>query len=766
MKKRSLNSGWLFHLDASRPWISRQIGEDETRVDLPHDFRIALNRDPASPGDQAEGFYPGAFGQYRRDFELTEREAAGTVMLNIDGAYRFCEVRINRQLVCMHRGGYSPFLVDLTGKVKPGVNTLHLTTNCAMLPASRWYTGAGLYRSVELLTGDAPCIAPRGVRVRRTAVHGDRAELEVHTELIGPMTAVIHTLYDAEGSRVAQGGDGVLIIRDAKLWSDAHPYLYTLKSQVMLPSGTADEVVTRVGLRTIEVDAARGLRINGEPVKLRGGCIHHDNGPLGAVSDIGLERRKLTKLKEAGYNAVRCAHNPPSTALLDACDELGVYVIDEAFDAWREGKRPFDEHIFFETDWQDEITNMVTRDRNHPSVILWSTGNEIYERSGASEGAAWAHRLAVAVRALDDSRPVMNALCNFFEDSDIAELALNSMKSAGKGKDYWAAHSEKFASALDVVGYNYLLDRYEKDHALFPQRVICGTESFPLQALENWQAVKHLSHVIGDFVWVAWDYIGESGLGRSEFDTKQNPAGTAGYPWHIANCGDFDICGEKRPQSHYRDFVWLNRTKPYLAVQHPAHFEQEEKISAWGWPDLMESWNFAGFEEKPVRATVYSAGDAVELYLNGEKVASGSVESHRTVVEIPYRPGRLEAVSLKKGQEIGRCELRTSGSAAQFLMEAEPSFGGNYRFVTLTAVDQNGLRCTDFEESVRVEVSGAAFAALAGGDPCAENNYAHPEAKMNHGRLLLALRAPQGGEVKLRCVGGGMDTETTLQLEA
>ena len=350
MKKRSLNSGWLFHLDASRPWISRQIGEDETRVDLPHDFRIALNRDPASPGDQAEGFYPGAFGQYRRDFELTEREAAGTVMLNIDGAYRFCEVRINRQLVCMHRGGYSPFLVDLTGKVKPGVNTLHLTTNCAMLPASRWYTGAGLYRSVELLTGDAPCIAPRGVRVRRTAVHGDRAELEVHTELIGPMTAVIHTLYDAEGSRVAQGGDGVLIIRGAKLWSDAHPYLYTLKSQVMLPGGAADEVVTRVGLRTIEVDAARGLRINGEPVKLRGGCIHHDNGPLGAVSDIGLERRKLTKLKAAGYNAVRCAHNPPSTALLDACDELGVYVIDEAFDAWREGKRPFDEHIFFETD--------------------------------------------------------------------------------------------------------------------------------------------------------------------------------------------------------------------------------------------------------------------------------------------------------------------------------------------------------------------------------------------------------------------------------
>ena len=201
-------------------------------------------------------------------------------------------------------------------------------------------------------------------------------------------------------------------------------------------------------------------------------------------------------------------------------------------------------------------------------------------------------------------------------------------------------------------------------------------------------------------------------------------------------------------------------------MQHPAHFEQEEKISAWGWPDLMESWNFAGFEEKPVRATVYSAGDAVELYLNGEKAASGSVESHRTVVEIPYRPGRLEAVSLKKGQEIGRCELRTSGSAAQFRMEAEPSFGGNYRFVALTAVDQNGLRCTDFEESVRVEVSGAAFAALAGGDPCAENNYARPEAKMNHGRLLLALRAPQGGEVKLRCVGGGMDTETTLQLEA
>ena len=766
MRTRSINEGWLFRADRAPQWVSRRLdAEQAERVDLPHDFRIAFDRDPNSPGDQAEGWYPGGFGQYQKDVELTREEAEGAVYLSVDGAYRLSEVRVNRQLVAQHKGGYSPFLVELTGRVHEGVNLIHITTSCAMLPASRWYTGAGLYRGVELLTAPLPCVAPRGVQVWTKEAQAGRAVLCVRTECLGEGGCVAHELLDPEGKAVARGGDGKMIVPDARLWTAERPWLYTLVTTVTQDGRVRDMVRTRVGLRTIAVDAVHGLRINGERVKLRGGCVHHDNGPLGAVSAPEIERRRVTKLKAAGFNAIRCAHNPPSTALLDACDELGMYVMDEAFDVWREGKRPYDEHLFFEGEWQVELTAMVTRDRNHPSVILWSTGNEIYERSGASDGAAWSHRLADFVRGLDGTRPVANALCNFFEDSDMAELALNSAKSVGAGKDFWATRSEDFASALDVVGYNYLLERYEKDGALFPQRVMCGTESFPMQAKENWEAVLRNPQVIGDFVWTAWDYLGESGLGRSAFGAQQAQGGTAGYPWHIANCGDIDICGDKRTQSHYRDFVWSGRVQPYLAVQHPAHFGQEETLSAWGWADLIESWNFQGFDGKPVRVTVYSAGDEVELLLDGRSVARGGVKDYRTELEVVYRPGKLTAVSRRAGVELGRTSLCTTGPAQALRVTAEPSYGGEFRFLRIEAVDGQGRVAPDFAQRVRVQVQGAALAALGGADPRSDTNYTRGEAAADRGRLLLVVRKKGRGTVRVCCEGGGLHAQAELELD-
>jgi beta-galactosidase len=766
MNKRCIDDNWLFRADRAMPWVSRGLSGDCERVNLPHDFRICFDRDPQSPGDQAEGYYPGGFGQYQREISLTAQEAEGAVFLLIDGAYRMAEVRVNRQLLCQHRGGYSPFLVDLTGKVKEGENIVHITTSCAMLPASRWYTGAGLYRGVSLLTAPLPCIEPWGVSARTLEIENGTARLRVETRLLGEGGRAEHELIDPEGNVAAAGGDGELTVKDCRPWSAEDPALYTLVTTALDANGErTDTVRTRVGLRTLAVDASRGFQVNGETIKLRGGCVHHDNGPLGAVSAPEIERRKVRKLKEAGFNAIRCAHNPPSTALLDACDEMGMYVIDEAFDAWREGKRPYDEHLYFETDWQAELTNMVLRDRNHPSVVLWSTGNEIYERSGASEGAAWSRRLADFVRGLDQSRPVINALCNFFEDSDMAELALNSAKSVGAGKDFWAARSEAFAEALDVVGYNYLLERYEKDHVLFPKRVICGTESFPRQAKENWEAVLRSPHVIGDFVWTAWDYLGESGLGRSAFDAEGAQGGTAEFPWHLANCGDLDILGGKRPQSHYRDFVWSGRVQPYLCAQHPAHFGQAETLSAWGWPDLVESWNFAGYEGKRVRVTVYSAGDEVRLMLNGETVATGGVKDYETVLEIPYQPGELVAVSLRDGAELGRAQMCTAGPAAGFRVEAETGFGGVYRFVNLTVVDAAGRRVPDYVETVKVTVRGAAFAALGGADPKSATNYTRGEAAPAQGRLLLVVKRGESGRAVVACESGALHGEAEVALD-
>ena len=285
MKTRSINEGWLFRADRAPQWVSRGLDEArDARVDLPHDFRIAFDRDPNSLGDQAEGWYPGGFGQYQKDVELTREEASGAVYLSVDGAYRLSEVRVNRQLVAQHKGGYSPFLVELTGRVHEGVNRIHITTSCAMLPASRWYTGAGLYRGVELLTAPLPCVAPRGVQVWTKEAQAGQAVLCVRTECLGEGGCVAHELLDPEGKVVARGRDGELIVPDARLWTAEQPCLYTLVTVVERDGGVRDEVRTRVGLRTIAVDAANGLRINGETVKLRGGCVHHDNGLLGAVS--------------------------------------------------------------------------------------------------------------------------------------------------------------------------------------------------------------------------------------------------------------------------------------------------------------------------------------------------------------------------------------------------------------------------------------------------------------------------------------------------
>lgn len=766
MNIQNLNSDWLFRADRTPQWISRRLTpESAQHVDLPHDFRIFFDRDPQSLGDQAEGWYPGGFGQYQKTIVLTAGQAQGAVYLVVDGAYRLSEIRVNRQLLCQHKGGYSPFLVDLTGKVHQGENEIHITTSCAMLPASRWYTGAGLYRGVSLYTAPLPCIHPWGVRAVTRPLNAQEAMLEVSTDLLGEGGSVQHVLLDAQGKIIAQrSGDGALQVPDPQPWSQENPVLYTLKTTVECDGHVTDTVCTRVGLRTLSVDAQHGLRVNGQTVKLRGGCVHHDNGPLGAVSVPEVERRKVRLLKQAGYNAIRCAHNPPSTALLDVCDEEGMYVMDEAFDAWREGKRPYDEHLFFEEIWRDELTAMVRRDFNHPSVVLWSTGNEIYERSGASDGAAWSHALADHVRSLDATRPVCNALCNFFEDSDMAELALNSMKSVGAGKDFWAERSEDFASALDVVGYNYLLERYEKDGALFPARVICGTESFPVQAMENWRAVQRNPHVIGDFVWTAWDYLGEAGLGRSEFDVEAAPAGTAGFPWHSGNCGDFDLCGLKRPQSHYRDFVWSGREQPYLAVQHPSRFEQHEQLSAWGWPELVESWTFPGWEDRPVRVTVYSAGDEVELLVNGETVARGKVEDYKTVLETRYCPGELVAVSRREGRELGRVSLHTAGKPEGFRIEAEPSYGGQYRFVHIEVVDGQGVCAPQFDGCVRVTVEGAGFAALGSGDPCGDENYTAGAAMPHEGRLLLVVKKGEG-PAHITCEGGGLCASVQMDLD-
>jgi len=382
------------------------------------------------------------------------------------------------------------------------------------------------------------------------------------------------------------------------------------------------------------------------------------------------------------------------------------------------------------------------------------------ERSGISDGAAWSKRLADAVREIDSSRPVTNALCGFYEEQNIAEMEANTKSTAGVGKDYWAAKSEKFCEPLDVVGYNYLLDRYEKDHELYPERVIAGTESFPLKAFDNWEAVKKYPYVIGDFVWTAWDYLGESGIGHTSFEGEA--WGLKPFPWHIANCGDLDLCGRKRPQSHYRDFLWTNRSKPYIAVQHPEYYGKEEHISAWGWPDLTESWSFPGYEGKKVKVVVYAKGDTAELLLNGKvlyRKPCGVKTKYIQEFEVDYMPGELTVIAYEQSKEIGRASLSTTDKPEKILLYPETDLNkeDNIVFIDIHVADRNNQPVPYADNEIEIIVEGGRLLAMGSGKPDSSQNYTKSRGSVWRGRTMAVIQKDcTGNAVTIKAVGEGL----------
>ena len=507
--------------------------------------------------------------------------------------------------------------------------------------------------------------------------------------------------------------------------------------------------------------------------------MHHDHGPLGAASYDRAEERRVQLLVDSGYNAIRCAHNPPAPAMLDACDRLGVLVIDETFDAWRTGKMANDYHMFFEKHWQEDTEAMVKRDRNHPSVIMWSIGNEVAERTGASDGYTWARRQADFVRSLDPTRWVTSALPLLFEMM-LEERAKNPQSIAetqnmmdpkwliptDTATDSWGNLTRDFNAALDVVGYNYLYPRYAWDGDHFPERVIFGGETHPLMAYATWKETERLPYVIGDFVWTAWDYLGESGIGKVSVDGPSAFFMADVWPYHLANCGDLDICGVKRPQSHYRDLLWGLRTAPYIAVLEPQLYGKKLSFSQWGWDPVIESWSFPGNEGKPVEVHVYAIDDEVELLLNGVsqgRKPAGEAQEYKAIFEFTYQPGTLEAVGYTGGQETSRTSLSTTGAPAALSASVDrteiSSAYGDLAYVTIEIVDQQGNLVTYADPQVTLEVSGAAeLVAIGTPNPTSEELYVGTQRQAWQGRLLAVVRSNgQAGEMTLVATAEGLE---------
>ena len=780
---RALSQGWMFQAGETRGAEGPAFDDSAWRkVVVPHDWSIIDRPDGRPPfnpnmiAGQDSGYLSGGVGWYRRHLDLTADEAAKVVRLNFEAIYMDADVWVNGLQLTRHHYGYTAFSVDLTGKVHAGDNVIAVRADHPD-PSSRWYAGSGIIRPVMLEILDRVHLDPDSILVSTPVATPDRGVVSVKSAISNrsartQTVELVSRVISGDGTVIAGVRQSLSIGAGARgdaaqtlelshplLWSPDSPNLYTLVQQVRAGGLILDERRTRFGLRTVTIDARNGLRINGKPVKMRGGDIHHDNYMLGAAGAPDADRRKVELMKAAGYNAIRNAHNPASQATLDAADELGMLVIDEAFDSWNKSKRDHDYAQFFAGDWEKDLDSLVISGRNHPSVVLWSIGNEIPE-TGTPLGVATAKRLAARVHALDPTRQVTQAI-----NSD-------PPKSTAQ------------AAVLDVPAFNYHAELFSKDHEKLPDKPMFTAESLPKDAFAYWREVETKPWVIGDFVWTAVDYLGESGIGWMGYSEDWQKLGP--YPWHLAYCGEIDATGRKRPAAYYREVLWNTGIDPISAfVRQPAgtedlpdrHLYQVDPYHLdWALDDVHPSWTWPGQEGKPLEVVVYSEFPQVELFLNGKSLgrrAVGLETQYSASFKVPYAPGQITAVGYRNGREAGRWSLQTAGAPVSAKVSVDRSRlranGEDLAYVTVELVDAKGapVYLQGSDRNVRATVSGAGMlAGIGNGNPRDASSFQSGERKTFHGRLVAAVRAgTEAGPIMVDIEIDGLDSRR-VQLNA
>nr|WP_274637001.1 glycoside hydrolase family 2 TIM barrel-domain containing protein [Microbacterium bovistercoris] len=773
-------------------------GAGPVAVTLPHDALRDLPR--AAEHGVHSGYIPGGVFEYRRVLDIPEAWRDRVVAIEFEGVYRDAAVYLNGALAGRHTNGYTGFTVDADAFLRFGGPNV-LTVEARAHGDSRWYTGAGIYRPVHLVVADPVHIPLAGVAVTTPDVDAERAIVQVATDVVNrtrhtALARLRWQVLDAADREVAAGTSPItvlpgeratararLTVTDPALWSSAHPALYTVRTQLAIDGRVVDDDATTFGIRTLQLDRQHGLRINGESVTLRGACIHHDGGPLGAAATAQVEDRRVRLLKDAGFNAVRSAHNPASRALLDACDRHGVLVMDELSDVWTRAKTPFDHSLAFPDTWPDDVARIVTADRNHPSVILYSIGNEILELA-TPLGAVWGRRLAEEFRRLDPTRFVTNGINGVIANMDKLAAAIAADLDAGantmmadmgeqmarmNASAFVSDSIEESASVLDVVGFNYADSRYRQDAADYPNRVIVGSETFPAHIDAMWALVHELPHVIGDFTWTGWDYIGEAGIGRVDYSDEPGyqPTGTAGpYPYLLAGCGDIDITGFRRPISYYREIVFGLRADPYIAVHPPADHGRPTATTPWSWNDSVASWSWDAAAGAPVTVDVYADADEVELLLDGRSLGTAPVGQRKRFIatfEVAYHPGELTAVARRAGVIIGSHTLRSAAQEVRLVVrpEADLVAPGDLVYLPITLEDAAGTVPCDHDAVVTVQVDGGELAGLASGRARTEESFAGPSCTSHDGRLLAVVRAGAVGTVQVTATADALASTTT-----
>jgi len=776
-REENLNSGWKFlRAEAENAQLAEFNDADWRILNLPHDYSIEdlpVSSDSKqigpfsekSAGGASTGHVTGGTAWYRKHFTLEKMESGKLVKVLFDGVYMDADVWINGHHLGKHPYGYTAFYFDLTEFLNPPLkdNVLAVRVNNEG-KNSRWYSGSGIYREVKLIRTDPLHIDIWGVTLSTPEVTTEKAVVNISVKIINGTAEkedfdLVFRLKDRNGKTVASAVSKVefnqsetrsihqqMEISSPSLWSPVSPSLYTAVVEIKDGRKTADWQEEKFGIRSLDFSAEKGFLLNGKPVELKGGCLHHDNGPLGSATFRSAEYRRVKTMKENGFNAIRTSHNPPSKLFLDACDELGMLVMDESFDHWQKPKNPQDYHRFFNEWWEKDIEAMVLRDRNHPSVIIWSVGNEIQERADSS-GLAIFKMLAEKVRSLDPSgRPVTQAVCEFWDN---------------RGKT-WDDTAPVFAQ-LDVHGYNYQWRNYEPDHAKFPERIMIGTESVPKEAFENWQQVEKHPYVIGDFVWTGMDYLGESGIGHTKTD-KDTIGFLPPWPWYVANCGDISILGDKKPQMYFRDVVWRNSPLEML-VHAPLPEERKEIISYWGWPEEWKCWNWGSHEGLPIKVSVYTRCQQVRLELNGQVIGTKEVSDNTNLAarfDVPYQPGELVAVGISDGKEVTRQVLKTAGNPYRIKVIPEKEFlnlrSEDLAYFNIEIQDENGQAVPNIQIPVEFELTGGQLQAVANSNPKEMHSFQQPTVNTFRGKCQVIVRLEKQGEIRVIAKGDGLNS--------
>ena len=774
MKKQDFNHHWTY----------RKADTKETQIiDLPHDAMINETRNPDIEDGSASAYFPGGIYCYEKVFDVPLDWKNKVVFFEFEGVYQNSKVYINNKLAGSCIYGYIPFTISTEGFLKfEEENTIRVIADNSLQPNSRWYTGGGIYRPVWLFVGEQEHIVHEGVKI--STLSYEPAKIRIETEHTG---SNVQVEISYKGACVASGhGDSLeLEIPEARLWSDETPELYQCRVTLLNESGITDEAIETFGIRKVEW-SSKGLFVNGKETLLRGGCVHHDNGILGARSYKESEERRIRILKNAGYNAIRSSHNPASKAMLEACDKYGIYMMDETWDMWYFHKSKHDYATYFHDCYKSDIKAMVNRDFNHPSVIMYSIGNEISEPK-ENKGVQLTKEMVQYIHSLDQNRAVtcgvnlmiINMASKgkgiYKEEGGMSKEDTPKKKSkptsstlfnmiatmVGTGMNK-AANSKKVdlitspcLSELDIAGYNYASGRYPLEAKAHPERIILGSETFPQDIAKNWAMVRKYPYLVGDFMWTSWDYIGEAGIGAWSYtdDARQFKKP---YPWILADAGTIDILGNIGAEAEYAAVVWGIRKIPYIGVRPVNHAKDALNKAVWRGTNAMESWSWKNCEGNSTLVEVYADAAKVKLFLNEKCVGQKKLKAYKAIFKTKYTSGKLLAITYNSvGEEMGRNQLYSATGDTGILIQPEKDSikTGEVLYVNIDITGTNQVVESNNDQMLKVKVENGELLAFGSANPRTKENYGSGSFTTYYGKALAVVRSNEPGLLKINVSG-------------